>query len=113
MYISNIDNLKNYDKVEYSCDICEAKSIVLFITAKRNFKRNGKHICKQCGDKVGASKRPQCNSGYWTGERAAKLGNSIKNSEKYKAAILNRDQSGEKNVLCTCNRCIANIIKLC
>jgi hypothetical protein len=98
MYTSNIEGLKNSIIVEYSCDNCNNITQGRFISAKRNFIKYEKHLCKKCIDKQAAAKRPQCSKNYWeSAEVKANHSASVKTSEKYKTAISNRDVSGEKN----------------
>ena len=89
---------KTTDKISISCDRCDTRSTVLYISAKRNYERNGgQHICPSCVHKEAASKKPQNNKSYWTLERKAAHSQSVRNSDKYYESLKHRDTSGPKN----------------
>lgn len=93
-YITDISEIKDYDKVEVTCDDCGHGKEVLFICARRQLKRRGGHYCASCAAK--RVPRPQNSKAYWTAERKKEHSESIKTPEYYEG-IAKRDQSGEKN----------------
>ena len=100
MYLpTSIDKPNDKTLIPVECDYCNSQIEATYLSAKRNHKKNlGNYRCKKCSNKEGAKKRPQNTSEYWKLEEVKKShSSSIKNSEKYKTSISNRDTSGEKN----------------
>jgi hypothetical protein len=100
MLISDISNLKVIDVIDLICDNCNSniKRTIKNLKVGRK-KWEGKDICKSCSSKLSLDKKPQCSKVYWESiEIKEKHSSSIKNSEKYKNGISNReDISGFKN----------------
>lgn len=79
-----------------ACSACPRQWTVLDITAKRNFaNHDGKYLCRSCAAR--AATKPQNNSSFWTEEKRRQHGERMRGSEKYYAAIQQRDTSGAKN----------------
>jgi len=94
-YLKNQElRYRNKKPISVKCDECERVFTMLYSSAEKNRKKNGKHICCSCS---GYPIKPQQTQGYWDKDRRESHGNSVKNSEKYKQAISDRDTSGEKN----------------
>ena len=78
------------------CDKCNCSRELLSITIKRSrIKNGGKYICASCKAKM--TNKPQCSQSWWTEQRKESHGQAMRASEKYYAAIENRNTSGEKN----------------
>ena len=97
MYLENIENLKNYDKVSIKCDICPFEDRILLISSIRNIKTHGFYSCKKCASKKAAKSRLQNSKEYWTEEKRIEHGKIIADSEKYRESIKLSDLTGEKN----------------
>ena len=100
MITYDISNLKSSDIVEPICDNCSStikKSLRNLKLGRAKW--NGKDICRSCAAKLSSYKKPQCSKEYWIDNAIKeKHSLSVKNSEKYKLAIFNReDISGIKN----------------
>lgn len=100
MLLYDISNLKVVNIVDIICDNCNStfkRTIKNLKTSRRKWE--GKDICKSCSCKLTINKKPQCSKKYWSDDTIKeKHGSSIKNSEKYKTGIINReDISGVKN----------------
>ena len=92
--INQVLKYSNKQTIKVICDECNSEFDILYKSAERNRKRYGKHKCCKC---TGVPLKPQNTISYWTKEKRDTLGKCIKSSEKYKIAISNRDNSGEKN----------------
>jgi hypothetical protein len=93
-YTQNLENYKDYDKVKVKCDDCNKVKEVLYICARRQFKKRGGHFCASCAAKK--SPKPQNQSSFWTEEKKKKHSECVR-TESYYDGISSRDQSGEKN----------------
>jgi hypothetical protein len=98
--IIDILNKKGIDSVKVKCDNCpnEFERLLKNILQSRKKRKSEFDYCRTCSSVLSISKKPQCNSLYWKKEDVkSKHSTSIKNSDKYKEAIKNRDQFGSKN----------------
>ena len=86
-YLVDVSDLKPYTKkkVEIKCDKCGKEYTTLFKNARKNFDKNGMHICKGCSDQ------------NWDEAKRAEHGEKVKNSDSYCDARKNIDQSGSQN----------------
>lgn len=94
-YLQSIDGLHGTDRVAVRCDVCGAERQTLFISAKRNLRRNGKHYCPSCRAK--ARPLPQTTKDYWTEDRRRAHGDRVRSSDAYYESLKTRDTSGPRN----------------
>lgn len=94
-YVTNVEGLPLYERVDIACDGCGRKYDSLLISAKRAFRRRGAHWCMSCVAK--ANPKPQNTKGFWTEQKRKSHGAIVRGSESYHKAIACRDQRGTKN----------------
>lgn len=99
MYLQKTKGVQQSDKVKIRCDECLTDKEMLYISAQRNFRRNGKHICQSCIAlrSIKKNPRPQNSKSYWTKERRQLMGETIRNSSAHRDAMKLVDLSGPKN----------------
>ena len=85
---------RNQSPVVVLCDDCGGQFECLFKSGERNWKKYGRHRCHLC---TGVPPKPQNRPSYWTAERKAALGASMRTSEAYRASVAARDFAGENN----------------
>lgn len=88
-YLQDLKGVSVRDPVKLECDGCGKHYSILYGSAKKTFKKNGRHSCYSCA--------PHNSKAFWTEERKIRHGQSVKSSDAYYAAIPHRELSGEKN----------------